>query len=295
MTLEDMTLFFELVKHGSFVKTSEYTSIPKSTISRRISALEQKLGVKLLSRTTRSLSLTEAGDTYLLGCEKIINQTEKLERDTKKLVDEPSGTLSLFVPTVIAKLLWPVVTEFINDYPQLKLEIHNSEGRQELQPHRRYDLMLHVYEPKDSSMVMKHVTSLNYDYYATPAYIAKRGYLFTPQDVNNHQLIFNAATHEPNYQWKFDYKSERVCVNIHPHFTTQNPELSLDLCLLNKGVAMLPAFLATPEVAKGKLVKAYKPAQKLKLNIYALYHSRQFTPAKVSLLLERIIIHFKEQ
>ncbi|GDY26936.1 LysR family transcriptional regulator [Agarivorans sp. Toyoura001] len=288
MNLEDMDLFVQLAKHGSFTKAADATDIPKSTISRRITNLEKHLGVQLLARTTRKLSLTEVGENYLQGCQSLIEQAKRLEQDTQQQNDEPSGTLSIFIPNTLLRVFWPVVIEMINDYPELKFEAFSSEGRQEDQTTTRYDIMFHVDEPKDSSLIARRVSIVEYDYYASPAYIAKHGLLQQPSDVEKHQIIFNSVSQSPVHFWRFDYQGEIVQQAISPFFSVQNPELGLDLCLQDKGIALVPHMLSKELVQQGKLVKAYAHPQQLSGYIYAIYHSRKFLPAKVRIFIDKL-------
>jgi DNA-binding transcriptional LysR family regulator len=288
MNLEDMELFVNLAKQGSFTKAADFTGIPKSTISRRITNLEKHLGVQLLARTTRSLSLTEVGTNYLQGCEDLIEQAKQLEQNTQQQNDQPSGTLSIFIPNTLLRVFWPVVTEMINQYPELKFEAYSSEGRQEEQTSNRYDIMFHVDEPKDSSLIARRIAEVKYDYYASPTYIAKNGLLQQPSDVQNHRIIFNSASQTPTHSWRFEYQGELISQPISPFFSVQNPELGLDLCLQDKGIALVPHMLSMPHYQQGRLVKAYAHPQQLSGNIYAIYHSRKFLPAKVSIFIEKI-------
>ncbi|MGY5451602.1 LysR family transcriptional regulator [Agarivorans sp. MS3-6] len=288
MNLEDMELFVNLAEQGSFTKAADATGIPKSTISRRITNLEKHLGVQLLARTTRSLSLTEVGNNYLQGCEQLIQQAKQLEHDTQQQNDQPSGTLSIFIPNTLLRIFWPVVIDMINDYPELKFEAFSSEGRQEEQTSTRYDIMFHVDEPKDSSLIARRITTIKYDYYASPKYIAQHGLLQHPSDVNKHRIIFNSVSQSPTHFWRFEHQGELVLQSISPFFSVQNPELGLDLCLQDKGVALVPDMLSKGLVQQGKLVKAYAHPQQLSGYLYAIYHSRKYLPAKVAIFIEKL-------
>ncbi len=291
---EDMELFVHLVHHGSFTRTAEFTGIPKSTISRRISGLESRLGVQLLSRTTRKLNLTEVGANYLDGCEQLLQQAKELESETQQLNDEPSGTLTIFIPTVLLRLIWPVVMEMSNDYPELRFEAVNSEGRQEEQTRRRYDVMFHVDEPGDSSLYARRVATIQYDYFATPEYVKQAGYLEKPSDVDQHQIIFQSVSQSPNLFWRFQYQGELVLQTIDPHFKVQSPELGMELCLANKGIVLSPEFMAGPYIERGELVRVFRPGQELYGNIYAIYHSRRYQPAKVSVFLDKVCKYMEQ-
>ncbi|BEU05068.1 LysR family transcriptional regulator [Agarivorans sp. OAG1] len=288
MNLEDMELFVNLAKQGSFTKAADFTNIPKSTISRRITNLEKHLGVKLLARTTRSLSLTEVGINYLKGCEELLNQAKQLEQNTQQQNQHPSGTLSIFIPNTLLRIFWPVVIEMINQYPELKFEAYSSEGRQEEQTSTRYDIMFHVDEPKDSSLIARRIATIKYDYYASPTYIAKNGLLQVPSDVDKHRIIFNSVSQAPTHSWRFEHNNELISQPVSPFFSVQNPDLGLDLCLQDKGIALVPDILSKELIKQGRLVKAYAQPQQLSGYIYAIYHSRQFLPAKVAVFIDKV-------
>lgn len=151
--LQDMALFTVVVEAGSFTVAAKRVGLPKSSVSQRISHLEQQLGLRLLMRTTRQLSLTFAGERYLIHCREMLQAAERAERSLEELKASVSGRLRITAPAGLAvTLLAPIVTDFQEQYPEVSIEVYVSDTVTDLVA-AGFDIGIRTGKPRDSSLI----------------------------------------------------------------------------------------------------------------------------------------------
>lgn len=284
MNLDDLALFVQVVELKSFTRAAEVNDLPKSTVSRRIRALEDSLETRLLERTTRSLTLTEVGEVFLHQAQQILRQVEETHRQITKSQGEYSGALTLYGAEYLFDLCSEQVSDFFERYPALSLTLHSyPENPQDLMD-KRFDLMLMVGEQPDSSFIAVPLAKLHFDLY------------MGVEGTNGHQLNDEAllnnmpiAVQETSMQQCWPHA--RLPLLRPPRYSVQSPRLLTNIVVQGKAIGCLPVVFANHEVQQGRLKALFDGKYRFAQTIYGVYHSRRYVPAKVKLLLEDIRQH----
>lgn len=284
MKLEDMQLYVLVVETGSFTKAADYCHTPKSTISRRISQLERDLDTRLLQRTTRQLNMTEAGERFYQRAVDILKDVEDTEAELSQGQETVKGKLVLYAPTLILDKVRHQVTDFANTYPNCELELHSTAVGQRAVLDKRFDLMMYVGEPYDSTFIARLLGDMGYDYFASPDYLEKHGLPESPEDILNHRCIYRIRNESDVISWEFD-KQELV---LKPDIICDSPYMAHALALQGAGISRLPLILAAKSVAAGELIQLFGGRFTFRRNIYGIYSSRRYLPHKVKILMEDI-------
>ncbi len=173
--LRDMALFVEVAKTKSLKRAAETLGIPDSTLSRRLSALEHDIGLRLLSRTTRRIELTEAGLVYFTACKQIVEAAENANEQVRNMAEKPRGRLRLALPVDFSTFfLAPLIAEFAALYPAITFDLRLSEGWVDLSS-EGYDVAIRLGVQPDSTLTVRQLSSIYYSLYAAPAYLQLRG------------------------------------------------------------------------------------------------------------------------
>src|SRR6266850_380335 len=173
MDLNEMLVFARIVQAGSFTAAAAALGMPKSTVSRKLSELEERLKARLLQRTTRKLSLTDVGRTYYDYCVRIVGEIEDAERAVSSLQETPRGLLRVTAPINVA-FLGPIVSDFLKRYPEVRLELFCT-GRAVDLVEERFDLGIRAGVLADSTLIARSLGSVRWFLVASPAYVEKRG------------------------------------------------------------------------------------------------------------------------
>lgn len=284
MKLEDMQLFVLVVETGSFTKAADYCHTPKSTISRRISQLEKDLGTRLLQRTTRSLTVTEAGEHFYQRAVGILRDVQETEKELSEGQATVKGKLVLYAPTLILDKCRSQVTDFANTYPECELELHSTALGQRAVLDKRFDLLMYIGEPNDSSFIARPLGDMGYDYFASPGYLESHGVPKKPEDILEHRCVYRILNENDPLCWEFG-KQELM---LKPDVICDSPYMAHALALQGTGITRLPLMLASKSVVEGELVRLFQGRYAIRRNIYGIYSSRRYLPHKVKILLEDI-------
>src|SRR5258708_38364368 len=191
MDLNEMLVFARVVQAGSFTTAAAALGMPKSTVSRKVSELEERLKARLLQRTTRKLSLTDVGRTYYDYCARIVGEVEDAERAVSSLQETPRGLLRVTAPINVA-FLGPIVSDFLKRYPEVRLELFCT-GRSVDLVEERFDIGIRAGTLADSTLIAKSLGTVKWFLVATPAYLKKHGRPKSPEDLKKHDCMFFGA------------------------------------------------------------------------------------------------------
>lgn len=255
--LNDTLVFVRVVRLGSFTAAAQALQIPKTTVSRRVRELEQAIGVQLLRRTTRQLSLTEAGAVYYEQCKDIAATLEQAERSVHQLRDGPRGWLRVTVPYSFG-VSWfaPWVAGFRQAYPQIRLEILASHVPLDLVA-EEIDVALRLGALPDSSLVARRLASYATGIYAAPGYIERHGEPITPDELIQHQtLVLNQARREVGYVWPLRRSGAKLRnYRVEPTILANDPALLKDALLAGEGLSLGMDQSMLAEVEAGRLCR----------------------------------------
>jgi len=285
--LGSMQVFISVADSGSFSESARRLGLSQPSISRQINNLETHLGVRLLQRTTRRLSLTEAGQIYYEKARQIHLDVLEADQSISGFKDTPSGLLKISAPYSWTETrIAPHMGEFLKKYPQIKLDIECNDVFQDI-IEDRLDLVIRVGDLKDSSFIAIPLSNIRLVLCATPKYIKKNSTPKTVSDLQNHNFIYFENYKKINIA----DKTGQHLINISGTVSSNMVSVMLSAILQNIGIAVLPDLLINDLLKNGKLLNLMPEAKfsikNLPINqVYALYSNRKHLPAKVRAFLD---------
>lgn len=285
MKLDAMALFAVVANEGSFTAAARVCGLPKSTLSQRVAELESQLGMRLLQRTTRRLSLTAAGQAYLVQCQAMLEAADAAEAAISRLRDAPSGRLRITAPEASGTLLLPaLLAAFAQRYPAVSIDCVITDAQLDLVA-ERIDLALRTGQLADSSFVSRKVGAVSRVLVAAPAYLASKGWPQAPADLAPHQLL----QHTVLPYWPLKEAGGTVQVDASQATLRANNLNTLrQLALAGAGIALLPRFMVRHDLASGSLHHLLPDNPVTENHYYAVYPSRSHRPAALTALLDFI-------
>ncbi|WP_213976688.1 DNA-binding transcriptional regulator YafC [Serratia marcescens] len=269
---DELITFVTVVESGSFSRAAERLQQANSVVSRTVKKLESKLGVTLLNRTTRQISLTQEGENYFRQVQKVLSDMAAAENALMESRQRPQGLLRVDAATpVVLHLLTPLVAEFRERYPEMSLSLVSSENFINL-IERKVDIAIRVGELTDSTLKARKLMASYRRSLASPAYLAQYGAPKTVADMEHHCCIgFNDL---PNLnRWPLTCADGRQ-LEIVPGLTTNSGETQRHLCLHGNGIACLSDFMSDEDVKRGNLVPLLVgDTLPLEMPINAVYYS----------------------
>ena len=290
---QEMRVFAGVVDAGSFVGAADALGMSKAAVSRHVSDLEQRLGVRLMQRTTRKLSLTQEGEVFLARCRDILASIEESEAELSTRAASASGLLKVSVPVSFAtKHLAPLWSDFLAAHPRLTLDVHLADRVVDLVD-EGFDLAVRIARLPDSSLVSRKLAATRLVLCAAPSYLRRRGTPTHPDDLAAHDVIGYSLLSTPG-QWLLQGPDGPVTVKIRPRLWTNNGDTSVAAAVRGAGIDLQPTFLIADELADGRLVQVLPAWQAVELGIYAVYPSRKFVLPKVRALVNFLAASFAD-
>lgn len=278
-----MVLFSEVVSSGGLTAAAQRLGLRKSTVSRRLSALEERLGVRLVERNARHLRLTEAGRDYLTHCTRLVAEAREVNRAMGESRATPQGTLRIATLSLLGELLTPLVSELLLRHPLLRVELSLAEAHVDLIA-QEYDLALRTGPLADSSLVARKLGRLRTGYYASPAYLSRHGTPRTPADLQGHDCVLLA---EPGTDevWFFGEGRGARSVPVSGRLRVPSVRAGQAAARSGLGVVRLPTSLVVEDVRAGLLVPVLQPDTPPGIPVFAVYPSSRQLPPKVRAFL----------
>jgi DNA-binding transcriptional LysR family regulator len=282
----DLVLFARIVDYGSFSRAAEKVNLPKSTVSRRVSLLEAKLGERLLQRTTRKLVLTEFGASLLEHARKVVEEVEAAAALVQHRQLAPSGKLRISMPGDFANFsMGLVIAAFMRRYPAISLELDLSPRRVDLMA-ENFDLAIRMGAmPDDATLVARRVTINTFGLYAAPAYTSVHGLPEHPDDLARHELL--CLPHRGGAEaWLLSRGKLRWEKEIKARLVANSPELLVRLAATGAGIAFSSDQFAAPYMETGELVRILPEWCLPPVTGWAVFPGRRLMPAKTRAFLD---------
>ncbi len=277
-------MFLTVVETGSFAQAAARLGTGSGQASKLVARLEMDLGVKLLNRTTRALSLTEAGQAYADRLRALVEAWDDLETEVQNAAVSPRGLIRLTAPLSFGTTrLAPLLAGFAAEYPDIGLEVHFSDRIVNL-VEEGFDAAIRVGSPSDSTLTGRKLCTARVLVLASPAYLAAHGTPLVPDDLTRHTCIIDLNFREP-YRWPF--KSGKVAVAGRLAFS--NATACLAAAEAGLGVASIPDFVADAALAEGRVVPLLTGHEPPPLGVHALYPSARHLPAKLRVLVDFMV------
>ncbi len=274
-------MFLTVVETGSFAAAALRRGTGSGQASKLVARLEADLGVKLLNRTTRALSLTEAGQAYADRLRALIEAWDDLETEVQNAAVAPKGVIRLTAPLSFGTArLAPLLARFATDYPEIGLEVHFSDRIVNL-VEEGFDAAIRVGSPTDATLTVRKLCTARVLVLAAPAYLATHGTPQTPQDLTAHPCIIDLNFREP-HRWTF----RQAKVTIAGRLAFSNASACLAAAEAGLGIASVPDFIADAALAAGRVVPLLQDHAAEPLGVFALYPSGRHLPAKLRVLVD---------
>jgi DNA-binding transcriptional LysR family regulator len=283
-----MPVFTAVVEQGSFSRAAEKLSITKSAVSKRISGLEAQLGVKLLHRTTRKLSLTEAGQGYFEHALRALQAAQEAEYSATALQQVPHGTLRISVPMSFGRLhIAPIIPAFLKQYPQIDIHMDMSDTWTDIIA-EGFDIALRAGDLPDSSLIARKLTPLHSVLCASPDYLAEHGIPEVPQELVHHNCILYTY-HTVVNEWVFIKNGEEETVRISGNYQVNNSEALRESLLQGLGIGRLVTFAAGEDIKAGRLIPVLDTYKMPYKTLYAVFPDKQYMPEKIRVFIDFIL------
>jgi DNA-binding transcriptional LysR family regulator len=285
MDLNEIMVFARVVQAGSFIAASAKLGMPKSTVSRKVSELEERLSARLLQRTTRKLSLTDVGRIYYEHCARIVGEIEDAERAVGSLQETPRGVLRVTAGPNAA-FLAPIVADYLKRYPEVRLELFFT-GRAVDLVEERFDMGIRAGTLADSTLVARSLGRVAWFLVATPAYLKKRGRPRSPEDLAKHDfLFFGAGVEGVGPRLEKDGKVVQVAVSA--RLTASDMDVVHGVTAAGLGIGLLPAHQCVADVRAGRLERVLREWVAPSVPIHAVYPSTRHLSPKLKTFLDHL-------
>jgi DNA-binding transcriptional LysR family regulator len=286
--LEQLSAFVEVARRQSFAQAARQLDRHVSAISRAVAALEGRLGVRLLQRTTRRVTLSDAGRDYFKRCETLLAELEGADAEVRERAASLRGTLRVSAATGAGQMLIaPLVPQFLAAHPLMTLDLQLSNRYVDL-IEEGYDLALRVGTlAADSRLVVRRLAPTRRVLLASPAYLVQRGSPRTPPQLREHScLVLDIGPHAR--RWELQRGRTQAAIDVTGPLHSNNAFVLLAACRSGAGIGLLPASVAGPDIRSGALRRVLPGWSSTEQGIYAVYPSARFIPAKVRAFVEFI-------
>ena len=285
LDLQQLASFVAVVNAGSFVGATEALGLSKAAVSRHVTDLEAQLGVRLLHRTTRRLSLTDAGQRFHARATELLAVADELESETSAGSGEAAGVLRINAPLTFGNLhlapLWP---GFLAANPKVALDITLNDRVVDLVD-EGYDVAVRITNLASSQLVSRRLATTRVVLCASPAYLAARGMPSHPRELSGHEVI-SYAYWTGGDDWRFTGADGEARVRVQPRIHTNSGDTCRIAALGGQGVVLQPDFLVGDDLRRGDLVELLPGWRSLELGIHAVYASRKHLPMKTRRLVD---------
>ncbi len=289
--LNDLEIFRAVVEHGSFTRAARKLALPVSTVSRRIARLEDSLQVRLLQRTTRRLSLTDAGRIYHERVSRTLEELKSVERELSACRAEPQGRVRLSAPADVVSLVG-VLADFLDLYPQVRVDLDLSNRRVDLVA-EEFDVALRGGALADSTLVAHQLLGGHLLLVASPSYLEKRGVPREAKDLTQHACVLQSRTSDGT-TWTLGSGNRTVRVPVQGRLATNHLTGVLSATLRGLGIALVPSTAAERYLQSGALRQVLPELRVEGGGLHIVYPSRRYLAPAVRALVDYLKTHFSE-
>ena len=287
-TLTAMSVFAAVVENNSLAGAARAKNISPSVVSKQLAALEDRLGVRLLNRTTRRISLTEVGSAYYDRCKRILADVDEAEVAVSQSHAAPRGRLKITAPTTFAhRHVAPHLPSFIARFPDVEVQLLVNDRIVDLVD-EGIDLAIRISVLKDSSLIARKLANNVRSIVAAPEYLARHGRPHVPDELTQHTLL----TYPPGNQindWHFMVGGTETVIRAKGAIMTSNGDSILKAVQAGGGLAMLPSFMTGEHIKSGRLIEVLSEFVREDVPIYAVYPSSRHLSPKVRAFVDFLI------
>ncbi|MFJ4430632.1 LysR family transcriptional regulator [Pseudomonas sp. NPDC089395] len=293
--VSELAFFSQLVGAGSLAATARELNLTPPAVTKRLAQLEKRLGVRLLNRTTRSISLTAEGETYLVNAKRIFEEIEEMECQVSSSRAEPKGLLRVNAPLGFGRThVGPAISSFAKRYPEVEVQLHLSDRPINL-PDDAIDVAIRFGELPDSRLIARKIATNRRRLCATPGYLDTFGRPEAPRDLMNHNCIVLRQNDAAFGTWRLSRGKQIESIKIRGSLSTNDGEVALNWALEGHGILMRAEWNLADHLRSGRLEEVLEDYETPPADIYAVYLERLNLSAKVSFFVEHLRDFFKSK
>lgn len=284
----ELGFFCLLVKQGSLAATARELNLTPPAVSRRLSQLEERLGVRLLNRTTRRISLTSEGEVYFANAQRILSDIDEMERLVSSSRAAPKGLLRVNAPLGFGRsYIGPAISAFTKAYPDVEVQLHLTDRPVSL-PDEAIDVSIRFGDLPDSRLIAKKVAANRRLLCASPAYLRGAGLPAYPHELTQHQCIVLRQNESAYGNWRLSRGKQTETVKVHGKLSTNDGEVALNWALEGHGILMRAEWDVAKYLRSGRLVQVLADYETPSADVYAVYLERLNLSAKVAYFVEHL-------
>jgi DNA-binding transcriptional LysR family regulator len=292
--LTSLTAFVRVVDAGGFSAAGRKLNMSTTMVSNHIHALEERLGARLLNRTTRKVSLTEVGKAYYDRCLQILADLEQADDIAGAMQSTPRGTLRVYTATHIVPFVAPVVAEFLSGYPDVKVDLSMGERAIDLID-EGYDVAVRLTPPAESTLIVRGLATWRHVLCCSPGYIEKHGRPHRLADLAERNCLRHVLYPFAD-EWRFvDRKGAPATVRVSGNLFTDSGETLRRVTLAGVGISLAAGFLVHDDLEAGRLVRLLPEYRPVEFSMNAVYPHRHHLSAKVRTFIDLLAQHSAEQ
>lgn len=282
-----MTVFVAVAEEESFAGGARRLQISPPAVTRAVAALEDRLGVKLLNRTTRYVRATDAGQRYLDDARRIIAEADEADEAAAGINAEPRGLLAVTAPALFGKMfILPGIVEYLQRYPEMEVSTMFLDRVVNLLEEGQ-DVGIRIGELPDSSMKALRVGQVHRVLCASTDYIEKHGVPMKPADISSHNLISSSAV-SATHEWRFGHHSDGINIRIKPRLTVTTNDAAIEAATQGFGITRLMSYQAAPYIASGQLQLLLQEFEPEPIPIHVLHREGRYASAKIRSFVDMI-------
>jgi DNA-binding transcriptional LysR family regulator len=291
--LTSLTAFVRVADSGGFSAAGRRLNMSTTMVSNHVQALEDRLGVRLLNRTTRKVSLTEVGKAYYDRCTQILADLEQADDIAGALQSTPRGTLRIYTATHIVQFIAPVVADFLKQFAGVKVDLTIGERMVDMID-EGFDIAIRLTPPPDSSLIVRSLATWRHVLCCSPGYLEKHGPLKQLSELADHNCVRHVL-YPYGDDWHFaDRKGAPASVRVSGNLTSNSGETLRSAALQGVGIALAPGFLVADDLEQGRLVRLLPEYRPVELAMNAVYPHRHHLSAKVRSFIDLLAHHSAE-
>jgi DNA-binding transcriptional LysR family regulator len=288
--LTSMTAFTKVVESGGFSAAGRRLNMSATMVSNHIQALEERLGARLLNRTTRKVSLTEAGRTYYERCSQILAEVAEADEAVGELHETPRGVLRLNISPALPAIMGRVIAEYCALHPAATVDMAATDRMVDM-VEEGYDLAVRVTPVSELNLIVRRLGTFRHVLCGAPDYLARRGTPTTPADLVSHNCL-NYAYYPFGQEWHFVAGNRELTVPISGNLRCNMSDTLREAALAGQGLLLVPGFLVADDLAAGHLVSVLGDYLPVEFAINAFYPHRRHLSAKVRVFVDLLARYF---
>src|SRR5260370_11879965 len=278
--LTSLTAFVRVVDSGGFSAAGRRLNMSTTMVSNHVQALEERLGARLLNRTTRKVSLTEVGRAYYDRATQILADIEQADDIAGALQSTPRGTLRIYTATHIVPFVAPVVAEFLRSYPDVKVDLNMGERAIDIID-EGFDVAIRLTPPPDSSLIVRSLATWRHVLCCSPGYLEQHGRLQQLSELSEHNCVRHVLYPFAD-EWHFiDRKATPASVRVSGNLISNSGETLRRAALAEIGISLSPGFLIHDDLEEGRLVRLLPEYRPVELSMNSVYPHRRHLAANV--------------